>query len=183
MKTGELHPPISITGMPGKGEGQPANSVLSHDCSKSMIGYSPADVLKLADPSTDFGDASRVSAKGLTRAMVLHPIATGLNFIAFLMAIGAGVIGSLLASVVALLAFIVTLIAMIIDFVLFSIVRSHVNDSSSGAEASYSTAAWTILASAICSLLGTVVVFLTCCSTRMHRRHESKPVGTRRRWF
>lgn len=130
----------------------------------------------------DFSDASSVSTKGLTRAMVLHPIATGINFIAFLTAIGAGFVGSLLASFVALVAFIVTVVAMIIDFVLFGLVRSHVNDDTSGAVAGYSTAAWTILASAICSLLGTVVVFLTCCSSRMHSRRE-KPAGSRRRFF
>ena len=32
--------------------------------------------------------------------------------------------------------------------------------------------AWTILASAICSLFGTIVVFFTCCSGRLHKKRN-----------
>ena len=104
--------------------------------------------------------------------MILHPIACGLNFIAFLLALGAGFVGSLVASLVALLAFLTTAVVLIIDFVLFSVVKSNVNDNDSGARAEFGAAAWTTLVSAICSLVGTVVVFLTCCSGRLHKRRN-----------
>lgn len=150
--------------------------------------------------STAFSDASHRSTRALTKAMILHPIACGFNFIAFLLAIGAGLVGSLLASIVALLAFLTTAVALIIDFVLFSIIRDNVNDDSTNSHAKYGAAAWTILASAICSLLGTVIVFFTCCSARMHKRRERRgmvvdkhqtvvqdgyapPSQRRRRWF
>jgi len=147
--------------------------------------------------NTQFSDYATRTTRSLTKAMVLHPIATGLNFIAFALALGAGVVGSLLASLVAALAFLVTLVILIIDFVLFSIVKSNVNDDGTGAHAFYASAAWTLLVSAICSLLGTIVVFLTCCSGRLHRRrdgmttkHEVVQDGyaapatrRRRRWF
>lgn len=142
------------------------------DCTKSRVGYSPADVLDMAGANSQFSTTARDTTRALTRAMVLHPIACGLNFIAFLLSLGAGVLGSLLASVVALLAFIVTVAIMIIDFVLFSIVKSNVNDNTDF-YASFGAAAWTTLAAAICSLLATVVVFLTCCSGRRKRRHQS----------
>lgn len=146
---------------------------------------------------TQFSDYSTRTTRSLTKAMVLHPIACGLNFVAFMLALGAGVVGSLLASLVAALAFLVTLVILIIDFVMFSIIRSNVNDDGTGAHAFYATAAWTILVAAICSLLGTVIVFLTCCSGRLHRRrgvatkHEvvaqdgyaPPPATRRRRWF
>ncbi|KAH6631044.1 actin cortical patch SUR7/pH-response regulator pali [Chaetomium sp. MPI-SDFR-AT-0129] len=140
-------------------------------CSTSHIGYSPSAVLRQQD-GTQFSTYADDSARALTRAMVLHPIACGINFIAFLLALGAGTIGSFLASVVALLAFLVTAIACIIDFVLFSIVKSNVNDrgAETGTGAYYGAAAWTILVSAICSLIGAVVVFFTCCSARRHKR-------------
>ena len=117
-------------------------------------------------------DTARDTTAALTKAMVLHPIACGLNFIAFLLSLGAGVFGSLLASMVALLAFIVTVAIMIIDFVLFSIVRSNINDNTDY-NAYYGAAAWTMLAAAICSLLATVIVFLTCCSGRRKKRNHT----------
>lgn len=103
-----------------------------------------------------------------------HPIACGLNFIAFLLALGAGMIGSFLASMVALLAFLATAVACVIDFVLFSIVKSAVNDrgEATGTGAYYGAAAWTILVSAVCSLVGAVVVFFTCCSARLRKRRS-----------
>lgn len=164
------------------------------DCSQSTLGYSPAFVMNQVD-NTQFSQYAESTTRSLTKAMILHPIACGLNFIAFMLALGAGVVGSLLASMVALLAFLVTLVIMIIDFVLFSIVRSNINDDGTGAHAYYASAAWTILVSAICSLIGTIIVFFTCCSGRMHSRrnrgvgtkHEvdgyAPPTTRRRRWF
>jgi hypothetical protein len=161
-------------------------------CSRSQVGYDAAAVMQAVD-GTKFSDYAHSSTRDLTKAMILHPIACGLNFIAFLLALGAGVVGSLLASMVALLAFLTTVVIMIIDFVMFSIIRSNVNDQNNGSHAYYGAAAWTTLVSAICSLLGTIVVFFTCCSSRLHRQRNRDVVvpkneyGTaaprRRRWF
>jgi len=140
-------------------------------CSKSQIGYSIADVMNSVE-NTEFSQYAEDTTRALTKAMVLHPVACGLNFIAFILALGAGVVGSLLASMVALLAFLLTCVILIIDFVLFSIVKSNINDDGSGSSAYYSTAAWTILVAGLCSLLGTIILFLTCCSGRMHRRRN-----------
>ena len=65
---------------------------------------------------TGFSEAASDSADALTYAMILHPIACGIAFIAFLLSIGAGVIGSLLGALVAALAWILTLVVMAIDF-------------------------------------------------------------------
>lgn len=51
--------------------------------------------------------AGASTANALTHVMILHPVACGLNFIAFLLAVGASVVGSFLASMTALLAFLV----------------------------------------------------------------------------
>lgn len=64
------------------------------------------------------------TADGLTRVMILHPIACGLAFIAFLLALGAGVFGSVLSAAVAGLAWLLTLIAMAVDFSLFGVCLS-----------------------------------------------------------
>ncbi|KAI0836737.1 pali-domain-containing protein [Hypoxylon sp. FL0890] len=162
-------------------------------CSQSRVGYNPALVVEQNVQNVDFSDASTDTTKALTRVMILHPIATGLAFIAFLLALGAGVVGSLLASLVSLLTFIVTLIALICDFVAFGIIKHEVNNANNGSRAEWGAASWTILVSAICSFLATFIVFFTCCSARLHRRREGRvakdvPDGygaprRRRRWW
>jgi hypothetical protein len=138
---------------------------------------------------TDFSTYATDTTRTLTKAMILHPIACGIDFLAFLLALGAGVLGSFLAALVALVAFLATAVACVIDFVLFSIVRSNVNDrgQTTGANARYGPAAWTTLVAAVCSLLGAVVVFFTCCSARLHRSRTGGGKGdyaapARRRW-
>ena len=172
------------------GKRKAANLLISDQCSKSTLGYSPSAVMNTVD-NTQFSDYASSTTTHLTKAMILHPIACGINFIGFLLALGAGMVGSFLASLVALVAFLVTCVILIIDFVLFSIVKSNVNDDGTGANANYGAAAWTILVAAICSLIGTIILFFSCCSARLHRNrtHASKAeMGytsppRRRRWF
>ncbi|KAK3988668.1 pali-domain-containing protein [Cladorrhinum sp. PSN332] len=168
-------------------------------CSKARLGYSPATIVESYGGQTDYSDAAISTTRSLTKAFVLHPIAAGLNFIAFMLALGAGLVGSLLASLVALLAFLTTAVACILDFVAFAIVRNKVNDNDQTfVRASYGNAAWCLLVAAICSLIGSAVVFFTCCSGRLRKRRESRrtpvikegpidgygaPVQRRRRWF
>ncbi|KAI0016522.1 pali-domain-containing protein [Xylariomycetidae sp. FL0641] len=165
-------------------------------CTKSHIGYDPIDIITSNLQGVDFGSASGATARALTNVMVLHPVATGLAFISFLLALGAGFVGSLLASLGALLTFVVTLVVLITDFVGFAIVHHEVNDHASNSHAEWGAAAWTTLVSAICSLLAAIVLFLTCCSRRMHKKREARrmsvskhgdgyapPTDRRRGWF
>ncbi|KAK7739201.1 hypothetical protein SLS53_005838 [Cytospora paraplurivora] len=159
-------------------------------CSHSHVGYRPANIMTSIEDTT-FSKTSRDATHVLTRVMILHPIATGIAFIAFVLALGSGFFGSLLAAFTSLLAFIVTLVALICDFVLFAIIRDNVNDDGAGSHASYSVGIWTILAAAITSLLGAAVVLLTCCSARLHKRRRDSAVvksdygapARKRRWF
>ncbi|KAI1344915.1 pali-domain-containing protein [Xylariaceae sp. FL0016] len=162
----------------------------SKSCSKHMIGYDPISVIQNNVRNVDVGDLSADTSKGLTNVMVLHPVATGLAFISFAMALGAGLVGSFLASLGALITFIVTLVALVCDFVSFSIVMHEVNSANSGSRASWGTASWTTLVSAICSLLATIILFFTCCSARIHRKREKRVVAkndagvpAQRGWF
>jgi uncharacterized membrane protein len=108
--------------------------------------------------------------------MVLHPVGAGLCFIAFLLALGAGVVGSLMSTLVSLLAFFVTIIALACDFAGLSIVRRRINRDTS-ASASWSVGIWLVLAAAILSLIGTIAVFVSCCSGRRRRNRESKKMA------
>ena len=67
--------------------------------------------------------------------MILHPVAAGIAFLAFLMALGSGFFGSLLAAFTSLVTFVVTVVVLICDFVLFALIRDNVNDQDSDAHA------------------------------------------------
>lgn len=60
--------------------------------------------------------------KAVDRVEAIHMLTrTGIAFIAFLLSLGAGVVGSVLGAAVAGLAFILTLVAVILDFILFGV--------------------------------------------------------------
>ncbi|KAK1964532.1 pH-response regulator [Colletotrichum eremochloae] len=169
----------------------------SDQCSRSSIGYSPADIIGEAD-ATQYSSWSSDAAEALTRVMILHPIAAGVSFIAFVLSAGAGMFGSLFAALVSGIAFLITVVALICDWVMLATIRRKINRDDNGADGSYAhydVALWTLLAAAICLLLGTIVVFFTCCSGRLHKRRQQRakidnysPPAThttyrRRRWW
>lgn len=143
-----------------------------HDyCTGKHIGYNPAAFLETTY-DTHFNGAQVNTSKGLTRVMVLHPVACALAFIAFLAAAGSGICGALLGAIIATVAWVVTVVVMATDFVLFGIIKGHINDDRSGSHAAFSTGMWTLLAAMICLFFGTIVVFFTCCSSKMHRQNH-----------
>jgi len=147
-------------------------------CSGSHVGYNPAAVMNSVD-GTDFSDYAENTAKALTRVMVLHPVAACLSFIAFFLAMGAGVVGSFLASIVATLAFVVTLVVLVCDFVGLGVIKSNVNNENNGrfdSNAYFSVGMWCVLVAGVCNLLAAIVVFLTCCTGRMKKRRENRKV-------
>ncbi|KAI0206770.1 pali-domain-containing protein [Astrocystis sublimbata] len=168
-------------------------------CSKSHIGYDPVAVIANNVADTSFSKYAHNTSKALTRVMVLHPIATGLAFISFLLGLGAGFVGSFLAALGSFITFLVVAVVLITDFVGFAIVKRAVEDTrgvsgNSRATADYGAASWTTLAAAILCLLATVILLFTCCSARLHKRRESRyrggdkviaaePTTRRRRWF
>jgi uncharacterized membrane protein len=109
--------------------------------------------------------------------MVLHPVATGLCFIAFLLALGAGTLGSLMSSLVALLAFFVTIVALACDFAGFAIVKRRVNNADIDLNAEWAVGIWLVLVAAVLALAATIIVFFTCCSGRRRRSRESKKMA------
>jgi len=161
-------------------------------CTPKHIGYDPAAIVAAID-HTSFDTAAKDTTKVLTRVMILHPIVTGLAFIAFLVALGSDMCGSLFAAFITAVTFVASLIVMATDFALFVIIRNHVNQDGSGSHATFSTGIWTILAGTIALFLAFFFVLFSCCSARMHRqRGTSKdggyidgvaPATTRRRFW
>ncbi|KAI1270498.1 pali-domain-containing protein [Xylariaceae sp. FL1019] len=145
-----------------------------HSCSDSMIGYDPLNVVSENINGIEFSDAGHATAKALTKVMVLHPVATGLAFICFLLSAGAGFLGSFTAAIGSFVTFIVVAVVVITDFVGFQIVHHDVNKADSRVNAQYGPAIWTTLAAGILCLLATILLLFTCCSTRLHHQRERK---------
>lgn len=113
--------------------------------------------------------------------MVLHPVACGLAFLAFIAALASNVIGALVASALAFLAWIVALVVTVTDFVAWGIVKNQVNDNrgSTGANAKFDTAMWLVLAAMIALFFGMILVLFACCSSR--RKNKRNGTTTTRR--
>jgi len=89
-------------------------------CSNVMVGYDAAGVLTSV-VNIHLESTQRDSINNLTRAMILHPIAAVLAFIAFLISARAGFFRSFFASVVAFITWLVTLVIMAIDLAMFGV--------------------------------------------------------------
>ncbi|OBT51417.1 hypothetical protein VE04_08716 [Pseudogymnoascus sp. 24MN13] len=137
--------------------------------------------------------ASKNTADALTRVMVLHPVACGLAFLAFLASLGASIFGSLCAALISSVAWLITLVVLITDFVAWGIVKKKVNDDGNS-HASFEVGIWTLLAAFVVLFLGTVLVLLTCCSGRREKKRggvrKTEPGfvdgpgrPARRRWY
>lgn len=103
---------------------------------------------------------------------ILHPIASGLSFLALL----AGIFTSIPALFLALLAFLAAVVVTVTDFVGWAIVRGKVNGVS-GAEASFGNAIWCVLAAVVVLLFAVFAVCLGCCGGRRRERRVSGVKG------
>ncbi|KAK5987227.1 hypothetical protein PT974_11351 [Cladobotryum mycophilum] len=143
-------------------------------CTGSHIGYEPTNVISQID-NVSFSNADHDSTKILTKVFVLHPVAAGLSFLAFLLCLGTSIIGSFIASVFSLLAFVATIIALACDFATFAIIKHAVNTrSSTASEASWGTGVWCVVAAAACTLVASLLVFVTCCAGRRKSSRRNK---------
>ena len=139
------------------------------------MGYSPSNVVSHTD-HTQISTLAAGTSDGLTRVMVLHPIACGVAFIAFLLSVGHSMLGSFAGAMVALLAWILTLVSLAVDFSLFGVIHHHVNDAeeSSGAKAHFGAGIWCLTAAFVTLLVGMCVVFFTCCSARREKKRNQR---------
>ena len=131
---------------------------------------------------TTFNTASTDTTKALTRVMILHPIASGLAFIAFLLALGAGICGAIFASMVSAVTWLITVVVVSADFALFGIIKNHVNKDGSGSHAYYTIGMWTILCGndlfVLWDVRGVVYLFYRPGSTeRINRASKAGDAG------
>lgn len=150
------------------------NTQNSGGCSGPRVGYSPGGLVDGID-GIDIGTAAERTMRGLSHAFILHPIAGGVSFIAFILSLKTGFL-NLITTLVAVFAFILAIINLAIDFSCFVVIRHDVNDDSARARAMFGPAIWLVVGAAIANLIGAVIVFVTCCAGRRRKRYENRKI-------
>lgn len=148
-----------------------------HDwCTGRRIGYNPSDIVTRATDTT-FENTDGGTANSLARVMILHPIACGLAFIAFLTTLGGRTImSSVSGSLVAGLTWILELVSLVVDFTAFGIIRHEVNDQTSGPlpKAQFGNAMWCLVASFIFLNGGMFIIGMSFLGAFKEKRADSK---------
>lgn len=162
---------------------RPHTNIPSDDnCSGTNIGYNIASVLEDNISNIDFSSTTRDAAQTLTYVFVLHPVATGLAFLAALFSLLDGVVGGLITTAVAAVAFLATAIVVICEFVCFSLLRREVDDVDD-ASGDYEAGILCALIAAIWCLVATVIAFLTCCAGRSKSNGRSRKSYDKNHWL
>jgi len=141
-------------------------------CSGTQIGY-PLSRLGGAVGGINYDNSS---ADRASKALILHPIACGIAFIAQIVALASVQFGFLFASLIVFLAFLVSLVCMVLDFAIFGIVRNTINSNVAGSPASFGNAIWLVLAATISLLIATLFTLFACCcgGDRKERKYGRK---------
>ncbi|KAI1408355.1 pali-domain-containing protein [Hypoxylon sp. FL1857] len=124
-------------------------------CSPSSIGYNPGEAL---GPVSHLSSNALPREASLTKAMVLHPLATAFSFLVLVCAVFPRslvppAVVPLLSSVAALLV----LVALICDLVLFGELQRRLVDGADTALGSFDAAMWLLLVAAISLVVSTVL--------------------------
>ncbi|KZP24754.1 pali-domain-containing protein [Athelia psychrophila] len=151
----------------------------SAECSKPHLGYTFDQAL---------GNALHISgyenliSRALTAALVLHPIACGLTFLALLMSLfmtkrgqtGASRVASLFTLGSGILAALITTIAFFIDVGLVASVRHKVrNDTNGDVTLNWGNAVWMILGAAVGIWAAVVGACASLCGGSRRRKGET----------
>ncbi|KAF9546456.1 pali-domain-containing protein [Agrocybe pediades] len=147
----------------------------SRTCLPSHHGYS------IPISSTTSGGASSTIKSSWTRGLAVHPVATGVTFVAFLLSFSTHLTVTLLASIVSFLAAALTLIAFAIDIALFVLVRNAMNKLDIGANTDTAPGFWMTFVTLILLLLaGCTVCFgrrrdrMSGATTQSYPLYENK---------
>ncbi|GAA6061519.1 hypothetical protein JCM10212_004509 [Sporobolomyces blumeae] len=144
---------------------------LSGQCTSGKLGYPANFITGLTGANQRI--ASETVLRNLTYTLILTPIAAGLSFIAFLLAIGTHLVLGILGSIAALLAFIVTIVALGLQLGLFIVTRNRINGlNQPNTHVGISSCIWLVVAAAGCQLWATITVCLTRSRRKRDRRED-----------
>lgn len=134
---------------------QPSPCVLcsaSDACTKAQVGYQlPPALVNLAESTGVLSHTAENAIEATTKALILHPIACGVSFFAFLIAALSDRLGFICAAFIAFVAMLCAAVAMVLDIVLFYVLRAYLDkyNINSLVSVSYSVGTWTCVRSRI----------------------------------
>lgn len=138
-------------------------------CTSRRLGYDYDDLVRAVAGQDALGDVSGTITKGLTYALILHPIAAAFSLVAFLLAVCPNIVTHILGSIVAFLATLITLVVFAIDLALFIVARNRINDN--GGDARLGNAVWLVLGALVALLIAS---FTICCAGISDRRKNRR---------
>jgi len=153
----------------------------SEQCSKPKLGYDFDDNVKRALNVS--GVNSSAISRALAAVLVLHPIACGLTFLAFLTSLfilrwrggGSSRVASIFTLVIGLIAALLTTVVFLIDVIMVAVVRNRIRDETDGdVTGTWGNGVWMTLGATVAlwaALVGACVGFI---------RGPRKPRGTER---
>jgi len=150
-------------------------------CSKAKLGYSFDSAVSDA---LHIRGQENIISKALTAALVLHPIATGLTFLALLISLfilrrgsnGTSRLPSLLTLGAGLIAALITTIAFLIDVILVAIARNKVKDLNEDVSLVWGNAVWMVLSATVAlwlAMVGACAGICACAPLRRRRTRKS----------
>ncbi|KAK4503423.1 hypothetical protein PRZ48_004338 [Zasmidium cellare] len=150
------------------------------EISSVLVGYEICEAVFLATNKDPDNDRCHTADK-LTRAMVLHPVASGTAFIAAFVAMASGFAGSLIGGLIACLAWLFTVVVVGIDFTIFGIVKQRLDAYKKDhdqvmIEGNFAPAIWCVVAAFVFLTVGTPIVLYTCFAVRRAKRRIAAPV-------
>ncbi|KAK8019831.1 hypothetical protein PG990_004969 [Apiospora arundinis] len=150
-------------------------------CFGDGVGYAPADPINWVyslKKKNRISDSTAKAAANLTKTFVLIPLATATAFVAFLLALLSSLRPSWWASIlsvgVSVLTFCLSFVAFVCGIVTFTGIRLELARSRSSVQGGYGVGMWSLLTAMICSLLGSLLIFFTCCSGRKDRQRNAQ---------
>jgi len=146
----------------------------SFSCTDKSLGYRADDIV---DTLGETGDISGSVVRGLTYALVLHPIAAGVTLIAMIVSLTTNVCLDICGSLIAFFAFLVCLVALIVDSVLFITARNRINSNVAGSPASLSNCYWMVVTATVSLLLAAITVCFGSARARRNKRARDSTSG------
>ncbi|GAA5924617.1 SUR7/PalI family protein [Sporobolomyces koalae] len=114
-------------------------------CSPSELGYELPSILAILGRVTGLADEhAQDTIRSVTKAFVLHPIACGISFGAFVVSALPGRTAHIAALAAIVLTFLLALVCVILDIVFFHVAKKHIEDESDRltVEVAYSAGTW-----------------------------------------
>jgi len=149
-------------------------------CTPRHLGYTlPSSILDFLNINSSH--TSNIISKAITAALVIHPIAAGLTFLALLFAIFIpcrGIVSRTFSGItmfISLIAALLSTIVFIIDIVFVALTRNRIRDATNGdISLSWGNAVWMTLGAAVALWAATVGACCGICACGGRRRERAK---------